>query len=424
MTAERFDFPGDEGQILSGRLELPDGPVAAYALIAHCFTCTKDSVAAARIARALAARGYGVLRFDFTGLGESGGAFADSSFSGNIADIVAAARAMAAVGRVVRLLIGHSLGGAAVLAAAAALPDVRAVSTIGAPADVQHVRHLLGDGLDALPAEGAAEVSIGGRPFRLRRRFLDDLAEQDQLSRIGALHRALLVLHSPQDAIVGIDNASAIFLAARHPKSFVSLDHADHLLTRRQDADYVAEVIAAWAGRYLDSPTPLRMDAQDGAVHVEETGEGALQVEVRAGGARFLADEPVEAGGLGSGPTPYDLLCAALGACTAMTLRLYAGRKRWPLGPLRIAVGHARDAAHMPADLFTREIALAGPLDAQQRAQLLAIADRCPVHRTLSAGARIVTADADRPQPLAAADSPGAHGRAAASILAAEDSAG
>lgn len=424
MRVERFDFPGAEGQVLSGRLELPDGPVRAYALIAHCFTCTKNSVAAARIARALAARGYGVLRFDFTGLGESGGSFAESTFSGSIADIVAAGRAMQAAGREVRLLVGHSLGGAAVLAASLEMPAVQAVSTIAAPADVEHVRKLFGEGLASLPAEGEAEVSIGGRPFRLRRSFLDDLAAQDQQSRIAQLRRALLVLHSPQDAIVGIDNASAIFLAARHPKSFVSLDHADHLLTRREDADYVAEIIAAWAGRYVQSPAPLRSEAQDGAVHIEETGEGALQVEVRAGGARFLADEPVEAGGLGSGPTPYDLLCAALGACTAMTLRLYARRKGWPVERLRVAVGHARDPAHAPADLFTREIAMSGPLDAEQRARLLGIADRCPVHRTLSAGARIVTADADRPEPLPAPESPGAHGRAADSILAAEDSPG
>ena len=416
MSTEHFDFLGAEGQKLAGRLDLPDGPVRTYALFAHCFTCTKQSVAASRIARALASLGYGVLRFDFTGLGDSGGAFADSSFSGSIADVVAAARAMTAAGRPVRLLVGHSLGGAAVLAAAPELPEVLAVATIGAPAEASHVRHLLGDGLDQLLAEGEAEVAIGGRPFRLRRRFLDDLEGQDQKARIASLHRALLVLHSPQDATVGIDNASAIFLAAKHPKSFVSLDGADHLLTRREDADYAAAIIAAWAARYVASPAPLRAEAQDGLVHVEETGQGALQVEVRAGGARFLADEPVEAGGLGSGPTPYDLLCAALGACTSMTLRLYANHKGWPLGPLRVAVGHAREAERMPADLFTRAITLSGPLDDAQRARLLEIAERCPVHRTLTAGARVETAEAGHPADQPRADSPMAHARAAEDV--------
>jgi putative redox protein len=417
MKTEQFDFAGAAGQLLAGRLDLPDGPVRAYALIAHCFTCTKNSVAATRIARALAAKGYGVLRFDFTGLGQSGGAFADSTFSGSIGDIVAAASAMTAAGRGLKLLVGHSLGGAAVLAAALELPEVLAVATIGAPSDVQHVRKLFGDGLERLLAEGEGEVAIGGRPFRLRRAFLDDLAAQDQGSRIGRLHRALLVLHSPQDKIVGIENASGIFLAAKHPKSFVSLDGADHLLTSRQDADYVAEIIAAWASRYLHSPEPLRSEGQDGAVHIEETGEGGLQVEVRAGGARFLADEPVEAGGLGSGPTPYDLLSAALGACTAMTLRLYANHKAWPLGRVSVTVGHSRQTGQEPVDSFTREIGLAGGLDDEQRARLLEIADRCPVHRTLTKGARIATSEASRPRDLPPADSPLGHARDSAALL-------
>jgi uncharacterized OsmC-like protein/pimeloyl-ACP methyl ester carboxylesterase len=416
MASERFDFQGSEGQLLSGRLDLPDGPVQAFALFAHCFTCTKNSVAAARVSRALTANGYGVLRFDFTGLGDSGGSFADSTFSGSVADLIAAARAMEAAGRQVRLLIGHSLGGAAVLAAALDLPDVAAVSTIGAPCDVQHVEKLFGDGLATLREQGEAEIAIGGRPFRIRRALLDDLAAQDQRERIGRLRRALLVLHSPQDQVVGIDNASAIFLAARHPKSFVSLDGADHLLTSRRDADYVAGIIAAWASRYVESASPLRSAAQEGAVIVEETGEGGLQVEVRAGGARFLADEPVEVGGLGSGPTPYDLLSAALGACTAMTLRLYARGKGWELAPVRVAVGHSRQAGHTPRDLFARAITLPGTLDAPQRARLLEIADRCPVHRTLTGGARVTTEEASRPDALPEAANPMQHLRDAEAL--------
>src|SRR5690606_19643605 len=330
MPSRPFDFVGANDQPLSGRLDVPDGPVAAYALFAHCFTCSKNSIATARIARALMARGFGVLRFDFTGLGQSGGAFADTSFSSNIDDLVAAASAMTTHGIAPSLLIGHSLGGAAALAAAGELPTVKAVATLAAPFDVAHVKRLFGSGLDRLEQEGEAEVMLGGRPFTVRRDFVEDLAKHDQAARIKALKRPLLILHSPHDDIVSIDSASSIFMAARHPKSFVSLDDADHLLTRASDASYAADVIAAWSSRYLAADTRLRSEAQSGSVVVEETGEGGFQVEVRAGGARFLADEPVEVGGLGSGPTPYDLLGAALGACTAMTLRLYARGKGLP----------------------------------------------------------------------------------------------
>ncbi len=259
MRSDRFEFVGAEGQRLSGRLDAPQGrPARAFALFAHCFTCTKSSLAAVRIARALTGRGFGVLRFDFTGLGESEGDFADSTFSGSVRDLLAAARALADAGKAPTLLIGHSLGGAAVLAAAAELPAVKAIATIAAPFDVEHVTRLFGDGLQTLMSEGEAEVRLGGRPFKLRRAFVDDLRSHDQRERIERLRRALLVLHSPQDTIVGIDNAASIFQAAKHPKSFVSLDDADHLVTRPADAEYAAEVIAAWAARYLDHAPPLR----------------------------------------------------------------------------------------------------------------------------------------------------------------------
>jgi putative redox protein len=409
MTTQPFDFQGVLGQGLSGRLDLPDGRPEAYALFAHCFTCTKASLAATRIARALTARGFGVLRFDFTGLGQSGGAFEESMFAGSIADVAAAARAMAAAGRSPQLLIGHSLGGAAVLAAALDLDDVAAVATIGAPCDVQHVRRLFGAGLDELLETGAAEVDIGGRPFRMRREFLDDLASHDQRDRVHRLRRPVLVLHSPQDQVVPIENASAIFTAARHPKSFISLDGADHLLTRAADAEYSAEVISAWASRYLQKPAPLRSETQEGGVVVEETGAGGFQLEVRAGRARFLVDEPPEVGGLGSGPTPYDLLSAGLAACTAITLRMYARRKGFPLQTVRVSAAHARDASAAPADRFSREIALLGPLSGDQRARLLEIAERCPVHRTLTAGARVTTSAVDQPSADLAAEKPIQH---------------
>ncbi len=394
MRSDRFEFSGADGQRLAGRLDLPAGAPQAYAVFAHCFTCTKSSLAAVRIARALADKGYAVLRFDFTGLGESGGDFAGSSFSGSVRDLLAAARAVEqAAGVAPGLLVGHSLGGAAVLAAAGELPQVKAVATVAAPFDVQHVKRLFGDDLPRLLEQGEAEVRLGGRPFRMRRGFIDDLAAHDQAARIAGLRRALLVLHAPLDDTVSIDNAASIFQAARHPKSYVSLDAADHLLTRPADAAYAAEVIAAWASRYVGQRRPLRSAGEPGQVVIEETGAGDFQVEVQAGDASFLADEPPEVGGLGSGPTPYDLLGAGLGACTAMTLRLYARRKGWALRRVRVCVGHARSA--MPddarSDVFTRDIALDGDLEADQRAKLLAIADRCPVHRTLEQGARIAT---------------------------------
>jgi uncharacterized OsmC-like protein/alpha-beta hydrolase superfamily lysophospholipase len=411
MRSDRFEFIGAQGQRLSGRMDLPQGPAQAFALFAHCFTCSKNSLAAVRIARALTAKGYGVLRFDFTGLGQSEGDFADSTFSGSVRDLLDAARAMEGAGTAPSLLIGHSLGGAAVLAAAPDLPAVKAVATIAAPFDVQHVTRLLGEGLQALMDHGEAEVQLGGRPFKMRRAFIDDLRAHDQRQRIAGLRRALLVLHAPHDSTVDIDNASSIFRTARHPKSFVSLDNADHLLTRPTDASYAADVIAAWAARYLQHKVPLRSADDDGQVVVEETGEGDFQVEVRAGGARFLADEPVEVGGQGSGPTPYDLLSAGLGACTAMTLKLYARRKGWSLARVRVCVGHTRTTGASPPDAFIRDIAIDGDLDLEQRARLIEIAARCPVHLTLERGARAETHEVAELVSLTGVERAGQHAR-------------
>ena len=408
MRNELFEFEGEQGSRLIGKLDLPDGPPHSHALFAHCFTCTKESLAAVRIGRALAGQGIGVLRFDFTGLGQSGGDFADSTFSGSVKDVLAAARAMRNASIEPALLIGHSLGGAAVLAAAADLPNVKAIATIGAPFDVQHVRRLFGEDLQTLLEQGEAEVKLGGRPFKMRRSFIDDLGAHDQGQRIGGLRRALLVLHAPMDRTVDIDNAAQIFQAARHPKSFVSLDDADHLLTRSADSAYAAEVISAWATRYVGKPPP-RSASEPGEVVVEEIGEGNFQVEVLAGGVRFLADEPVEVGGLGSGPTPYDLLCAALGACTAMTVRMYARRKEWPLRRVRVCVGHARTKEEDPPDGFLREVALEGDLTDEQRSRLIEIAERCPVHASLKQGARVSTQQMGQIIPLADVEGAGQH---------------
>src|SRR6266849_8577000 len=329
MVPERFDFPNAAGELLAARLERPSQEPIAYALFAHCFTCSKDSLAARRISEALTARGIAVLRFDFTGLGSSEGDFANTHFSSNVADVVAAADHLRKTRRAPALLIGHSLGGAAALAAAAAVPETRAVVSIAAPSDPGHVTGLFRDRIEAIRERGHGAVEIGGRGFRIRREFLDDVAEQRLLERVKDLRKALLVFHSPVDATVGIDNASRIFTAAKHPKSFVSLADADHLLSRRSDAVYVANVVAAWAERYLDAAPKVETtgDAEPRTLVVSETHQGRFQQAIATGPHRLLADEPVNVGGLDSGPNPYDFLLAGLGACTAMTVRLYAERK-------------------------------------------------------------------------------------------------
>jgi putative redox protein len=399
MRAERFDFPNARGQTLAALLQRPAGEPAAFALFAHCFTCGKDNLAAKRIAEALAERGIAVLRFDFTGLGASEGEFANTHFSSNVADLVAAADHLRRTARAPTLLVGHSLGGAAVLAAAGQIPEARAVATIAAPSDPGHVTGLFREHVDEIRAAGEGEVVLAGRPFRIRREFLDDVAEQKLLDRVKDLHKALLVLQSPSDETVGIDNASRIFLAARHPKSFVSLADADHLLSRRRDALYAAHVIAAWAERYVE-PAPAETSEDARAVVVSETGEGKFQQSVAIGPHRFLADEPVAAGGLDTGPSPYEWLIAGLGACTAMTLRLYAGQKQLPLAGVSVTLRHSKihaadcatcETKEGKLDRIDRTIALEGPLDEAQRARLLEIADKCPVHRTLTSEIEIRT---------------------------------
>ncbi len=412
MTGRDVTFPGADDVRLAGRLDLPDGPVRATALFAHCFTCSHRSHAAARVSRALAARGVAVLRFDFTGLGSSGGDFAATTFSGNVADLLAAAAWLEDELAPVGLLVGHSLGGAAVLAAAGDLPAVRAVVTIGAPAEPAHVTRNI-EGLDAAaedPGDEPLEVSVGGRPFRLRRRFLEDLSEQRQAERIAALRRPLLVLHSPVDAVVAVDEARRIYEAARHPKSFVSLDDADHLLDELADAEYAADVIAAWSSRFLPEEVVEPEDlgdvepVQDG-VAVEELavaveGEGYANAAV-AGAHRWLVDEPASIGGGDAGPNPYDLLLTALGACTSITLRMYARRQGWDLGATRVELHHSRihardceecEATSGTLDEVHRTLHLDPSLGREQRDRLVEIADRCPVHRTLVGEVRVVTA--------------------------------
>jgi len=399
MPAQRFDFVNAQGDRLAALLDVPVMEPRAYALFAHCFTCGKDVHAARRIAEGLTALGIGVLRFDFTGLGASEGEFANTTFSSNIADLAAAAAALRRERRAPAILIGHSLGGAAVLAAASEVPEARAVVTIAAPADPGHITGLFRDRLAEIGERGEVEVTLAGRPFRISRTFVDDIAEQNLKQKVAALRRALLIFHSPTDEVVGIESASMIFLAAKHPKSFVSLAGADHLLSRWSDAAYVANVIAAWAERYLDLPEPRPQMAPAPGVLVQETGRG-LQQEVTTGRHRLIADEPVEAGGLDSGPGPYDFLLTALGACTSMTLRIYAQHKRLPLDRVTVWLTHDRihaadcescETKEGKIDRIERVITLSGALDDAQRARLLEIADKCPVHRTLTSEVDIRT---------------------------------
>ena len=396
----RLAFPGASGAELAARLDLPAGPVRAYALFAHCFTCSKDLTASRAVAAELTRRGIACLRFDFTGLGNSQGDFASTNFTMNVGDLVRAAEYLGEHYQAPSLLIGHSLGGAAVLVAARSIPSVRAVATIAAPADTHHVTGQFGEKLAEIEREGEAEIMLGQRPFTVRRQFLDDLGKHGVTEAAAALGRPYLNLHAPHDATVGVDNASALFLAAKHPKSFVSLDTADHLLTDKRDATYAAEVIAAWAGRYLDA---MPDEAADGTpeVTVRETGAGKFQALVTVGTHHLIADEPESFGGLDTGPSPYDLLAAALGACTTMTLRMYADRKKLPLDRAVVRVDHEKvheqdmermmDDERAKPDVFTRTITLEGDLDEAQRARMMEIADRCPVHKTLERGASVRT---------------------------------
>jgi len=393
MRSERFEFPNGKGEKLAGVLDLPLGKPNAFALFAHCFTCGKDIRAAKLIAERLAICGIAVLRFDFTGLGGSEGEFANTHFSSNVDDLVAAADHLRQTRTAPALLIGHSLGGAAVLAAAHRIEEARAVVTIAAPSDPAHVTGLFKEQVGNIRAQGEVEVTLAGRPFRIKREFLDDVAEQMLMDRVAHLRKALLIFHSPTDAIVGIDNASHIFTAAKHPKSFVSLAGADHLLSKNSDAVYVANVIAAWAERYLEQPENVaKAESETGVVMVRETRAGKFQQEIMSGPHRFLADEPVAFGGLDSGPGPYDLLLASLGACTSMTVRLYAERKALPLERVTVRLTHNRihaedcencETKEGMIDRIDRTITLEGALDAEARQRLLEIADKCPVHRTL-----------------------------------------
>lgn len=403
MRSERLAFENRQGIELAARLDLPlEGEPLAYALFAHCFTCSKNLKAVGNISRALTERRLAVLRFDFTGLGESEGDFADTNFSSNVDDLVAAAGFLEANYQAPEILIGHSLGGAAVLQAAGEISSCKAVCTIGAPGDPGYVTRLLASKREEIEARGEAVVELAGRKFKIKKQFLDDLEATSMKERIRRLKRALLIFHSPIDNIVGIDNAAQIFQSALHPKSFVSLDTADHLLSEEADSRYVGAVLAAWARKYidLDPEAARRQPLPEENVVVVQTGPEGYYTGIMANGHPLAADEPAAVGGTNLGPSPYELLSAALGACTSMTLRMYADRKEWPLETVTVRLTHDKvhardcdscDRKEGKIDLIEREIELSGPLDESQQQRLLEIADKCPVHRTLHSDIRVNT---------------------------------
>lgn len=407
-TSIKAEFTGHSGARLAARLDIPAGHVRAYALFAHCFTCSKDILAAKRIAAELSRAGIAVLRFDFTGLGSSEGEFASTNFSSNVADLQSAANYLRVNFAAPQILIGHSLGGAAILAVAQSIPEVRAVATIGAPADVAHVIENFGSKIEDIERDGQAMVELAGRTFTIQKQFLDDVREKTLTQHIATMKKPLMVLHSPIDATVGIDNAATIFTAAKHPKSFVSLDMADHLLSRSEDASFAASMIAGWASRYIEADVPQGFGERE-AVLVSETGEGKFQNTVHAGRHRLFADEPVSVGGLDSGPSPYDYLSAALGACTSMTLRMYADFKKLDLGRVSVEVSHSKIHAadclectedELQAfgkkgsgkiDRFERVIRVQGIVPEALRGKIEQIANKCPVHKTLESSSKVVT---------------------------------
>jgi len=405
MNTKRVIFHNNRGEQLAARLELPDDErPLAFALFAHCFTCSKDSKAAVHISRALSSSRIAVLRFDFTGLGESEGEFAKTSFSSEVSDLVAAARFLEREYQAPRLLVGHSLGGAAVLAAAAEIPTTAAVATIAAPFHPAHLRHMLGEPAEQIERAGQATARIGGRDVTISKRLLDDLESQHPAETMARLKAALLIMHSPVDQVVGIDNAAEIYWAAPHPKSFVSLDGADHLLSDNRDSRYAGAIIAAWASRYLSLPDTAVPEALPPEVIdkrvTARTGNEGFRTEIFANGFPLAADEPIEYGGGNEGPSPYEYLLAALGACTGMTLQMYARRKGWPLEQAVVRLSHQKvhaddckdcDEKDRRIDRFERELELVGELDQAQRQRLLEIANSCPVHRTLTGVAVIET---------------------------------
>ncbi|KPM33132.1 OsmC-like protein [Croceitalea dokdonensis DOKDO 023] len=400
MHTEKISFENTEGELLVGRLEFPIGKAPHnYVLFAHCFTCTKNLSAVKNISRALTAEGFAVLRFDFTGLGESEGDFADTNFSGNVEDLVAAANYLKKHHSAPSLIIGHSLGGAAVIFAASQIPSVQAVATIGAPSNPKHVKHLFKSSLEEITAKGIARVDLGGREFTIKKQFIEDLESKSLQETVKELRKSLLILHSPQDNTVSIKNAEEIYKAAHHPKSFVSLDGADHLLLSKVDSTYVGKVVSGWAQRYVPKENNTPLESKHDVVAGLDADAG-FTTRMKVGNHQMIADEPKSFGGMDYGPSPYELVSAGLSACTAMTIQMYAKQKGWQVNSVRVHTSYSRSHAkdcencekhNAKIDTFHREIRFEGQLDQNQIDRLLQIADKCPVHKTLHNKAQVIT---------------------------------
>ncbi len=399
MSTSKITFKNKDGVDLKGSIELPENRAPHnFVLFAHCFTCNKNFFAVKNISNALTKKGFGVLRFDFTGLGESEGDFEDSNFSGNVEDLIAAAAYLEENYKAPALLIGHSLGGAAVLFAAKLLSSVTAIATIGAPSNIGHVKNLLRDDLEKIQEKGVSAVNIGGRNFNIKKQFLDDLKDKDLKEIVSNLNKSLLILHSPQDTIVGIKNAEEIYVAAKHPKSFISLDGADHLLGDKTDSGYAGDVIGSWAYRYIDIPEEANIN--NGLDVLAHLGPEGFTTQIKAGKHDLIADEPEHVGGNDYGPNPYEFVSAGLAACTSMTIQMYAKRKGWAVESVDTRVNYGKEYAvdcekcvedGSKIDTFKRELKIEGELDEKQRARLLEIANKCPVHKTLHSETQIIT---------------------------------
>jgi uncharacterized OsmC-like protein/esterase/lipase len=399
----KFNFQNQTGETLSGRLELPQGPLYAFALFAHCFTCSKDVVAASTISRKLTDKGLAVLRFDFTGLGNSEGDFSNTNFSSNVQDLISAYKALSEKYQAPQVLVGHSLGGAAVLKAAPELPEVKAVVTIGAPSSVEHVSHLFANDIQQINEKGEAAVQLAGREFLIKKQFIDDIQQIEVLSGVQAMKKALLVLHSPVDNTVSIDHAAEIFLAAKHPKSFVTLDTADHLLMNRQDATYAADLIGSWVSRYIDTDeSKAKYSLKENEILVTNRKGFKYTQDIHGHRHSIVADEPKSVKGDDLGMNPYELLLSSLGACTAMTIRMYADRKNFDLQNVEVKLSHERiyaqdcDDCHSTTgkvDQIHKHIKIEGHLTTEERARLLEIAERCPVNKTLQSEVKVRSYD-------------------------------
>jgi len=393
MPAKKVEFTNKKGLKLAGKIEFPlTKKPEAFAIFAHVFTGSKNLASARHISRALTLNGFAVLRFDFAGLGDSEGDFSNTNFTSNVNDILSAAQFLEENFEAPKIIVGHSLGGAASVFAAKELDSIQAVATIGTPSEPEHVTHLFNCKMEDIEKYGEAVVEVGGRPFTIKKQFIEDLRSKNMFTLVKDLRKAILILHSPQDRVVEINHAAKIYQAAHHPKSFVTLDHADHMLMNKDDAFYTGNVISSWVKRYIDINKSPSLSTTKQVV--AQLGADGYTTRIMAGKHGLLADESEALGGNDFGPSPYELLNSALAACTAMTLQMYARRKKWDLQDVKVHISFNRsykeDCASCSEEErrlehFDKHIELIGDLTAEQHARLLEIAERCPVHRTLSA---------------------------------------